>query len=79
MIHFSGIECGEAFLDKASAKSELIVTEHFSGPNCYYAEVPLVGKGWVMTARVGLPVSADGKIYAEDCAIIYVTDFADWE
>lgn len=74
-----GIECGEAFLDKASAKSELIVTEHFSGPNCYYAEVPLVGKGWVMTARVGLPVSADGKIYAEDCAIIYVTDFADWE
>jgi len=73
-----GIDNGEEFCDKTSAKSELMVTEHLADPNCYYAEVPLVGKGWVMTARVVLPVSADGKIHAEDCAIIYVTDFADW-
>ena len=74
-----GVENGEEFCDKTSAKSELIVTEHLADPNCYYAEVPLVGKGWVMTAGVDLPVRPDGKIYAEDCEIYYVRGFADCE
>ncbi len=76
-----GIDNGERFRDVIAAKGELIVKHHFadSYTDHYVTKVPLTGKGWVMTARVGLPVSADGKIYAEDCAIIYVTDFADWE